>query len=123
MLNKKSMKILSIMLIVIMLLMTIGNVVLADNISDNFKNENLDTKTIQDTAAADIAKTILGTMKWIGVAVAVGMLMFLGIKYITSSPEGKADLKGKLGVYILGFVLLIAATSIVAILETTFGKL
>ena len=43
----------------------------------------------------------------------------LGIKYVTSAPEGKANLKGQLGVYVLGFVFIVAATTVVGILETT----
>ena len=74
---------------------------------------------IANSSANGVIKTVLGALKWIGVAIAVGMLIFLGIKYVTSAPEGKANLKGQLGVYVLGFVFIVAATTVVGILETT----
>lgn len=113
MLSKKSIKILSIVLMVVILLMTLGSSVFA-TISGTF---DPDEKALEGTGAGDLANTILGAIKWIGVAISIGMLMYLGIKYVTSSPDGKADLKGKLGVYILGFVLIVAATVIVGIIE------
>lgn len=113
MLSKKSIRIISVIVLAVMMLMVFASPVMA--ISETITvNDN----ALQGTNAATIAGTVLGAIKWIGVAIAIGMLMFLGIKYITSSPEGKADLKKQLGVYVLGFVLLVAATVIVGILET-----
>ena len=111
MLSKKSIKILSIAILLIMILMTFCNVVLAA------ETITFDPTTPSDTRATNLANTILGAIKWIGVAIAVGMLIFLGIKYVTSSPDGKANLKGQLGIYILGFVFIVGATVIVGILE------
>ena len=119
MLNKKSIKIVSIVLLAVIVLGTllgaVATPVFADTTQeiDNAMNAN----PFSNPDATKIAGTILSAMKWIGVVIAVGMLIYLGIKYVTSSPDGKADLKGKLGVYILGFVLIVAATSIVGILE------
>ena len=117
MLNKKSMKVISIVILAIVLLMSIGSTVFAaDGIAGNFEP---DTTAIAGSSANSVIKTVLGALKWIGVAIAVGMLIFLGIKYVTSAPEGKANLKGQLGVYVLGFVFIVAATTVVGILETT----
>ena len=126
MLNKKSMKVISIVILAIVLLMSIGSTVFAGNgtaetaetagIASNFEP---DTTAIAGSSANSVIKTVLGALKWIGVAIAVGMLIFLGIKYVTSAPEGKANLKGQLGVYVLGFVFIVAATTVVGILETT----
>ncbi len=82
---------------------------------------NVDENALTGTKASDIASKVLGALKWIGIAVAVGMLIFLGIKYVTASPDGKADLKKQLGVYALGLLLIVAATTIVGILENTFS--
>ena len=59
---------------------------------------------------------------WVGVMIAVGMMIFLGIKYVTASPDGKADLKKQLGIYVLGLVLILAATTIVGIIANALGK-
>ena len=114
--NKKFIKVLSIIMLVVMMLVSLKTTVFADGVSGDF---DTDTSAIAGSNASNIAKTILGTLKWCGVGISIGMLIFLGIKYVTSAPEGKANLKGQLGVYVLGFVFIIAATSIVGILENT----
>ncbi len=120
MLNKKSMKVISIVILAIVLLMSIGSTVFAaDETTGIAGNFEPDTTAIANSSANGVIKTVLGALKWIGVAIAVGMLIFLGIKYVTSAPEGKANLKGQLGVYVLGFVFIVAATTVVGILETT----
>ena len=111
MLKKKSVKILGIVLIVAVMLMTFGSMSFA-NISDGLGGTDFNNQQ-----ATDLANTVLGALKWAGVAIAIGMMIFLGIKYVTSSPEGKANLKGQLGIYILGLVFILAATVIVGILE------
>ena len=110
-LNKKSVKILSIVLLVAVLLMSFSNVVFADAI------EGINPTPTPPEGGADLANSILGALMWIGIAIAIGMLIFLGIKYVTSSPDGKADLKKQLGVYILGFVFIVGATTIVGIIR------
>ena len=122
MLSKKSIRIISVIALIVMMLMVFASPVMADGISGQI-SDNVNYDVINDTKAGNIAGTVLGAIKWIGVAIAIGMLMFLGIKYITSSPEGKADLKKQLGVYVLGFVLLVGATVIVGILETWAGSI
>lgn len=117
MLNKKVMKVLSIVLLVVVVFMTMGNSVFAA-VTDDFNQDS----TITNPEAKTLANTILGALTWLGVAIAIGMLIYLGIKYVTSSPDGKADLKGKLGVYILGLVLILGATGIVKFLETTINN-
>ena len=39
----------------------------------------------------DKASMILGMIQWIGFAVAIGMVIYIGIKYITAGAGGKAD--------------------------------
>lgn len=116
MLNKKSIKIVSIILLAVILLGAVATPVFANTTDDI--NTAMNNNPFNNANATKIAGTVLSAMKWIGIVIAVGMLIYLGIKYVTSSPDGKADLKGKLGVYILGFVLIVAATSIVGVLES-----
>ena len=111
-LNKKSVRILSIIFLTVVLLMSVGNVVFAAGDALGGINPTITAPE----GGADIANKILGILMWVGVAIAVGMLIFLGIKYVTSSPDGKADLKKQLGIYILGFVFIVGATTIVGIL-------
>lgn len=110
-LNKKSIRIISIILLAVMLLGVLATPVLAVSVD----LPEVEPKSPGDKADG-LAQTILNTLMWVGIMISVGMLIFLGIKYVTASPDGKADLKKQLGVYVLGFVLIVAATTIVGVL-------
>jgi len=52
-------------------------------------------KQVQGGKAESLVGQILGLLQFAAVAIALAMLLIIGIKYITASPEGKADIKGK----------------------------
>lgn len=62
--------------------------------------------------AADTANAIIGAMQWIGYAIAIGMLVFIGIKYVMASANEKADLKNSLIKYVIGAILIAGAVTI-----------
>lgn len=62
--------------------------------------------------AANTAGTIIGVMQWIGYAIAVGMLVYIGIKYIMASANEKADLKNALIKYVIGAALIVGGVTI-----------
>ena len=72
--------------------------------------------------AKESAEKIVGALITIIQVVAFGaaviMLMFLGIKYITASPDGKAEIKKSATQYIVGAVILFAATGILQIVKS-----
>ncbi len=59
---------------------------------------------------------IIGLVQAAGIIVAVVMLIVVGIKYLTSSPEGKAQYKGTMVAYIVGAILIFAASTIVRLI-------
>lgn len=61
------------------------------------------------------ARMIGGYIKYAALAVAVIMLMVKGIKFITSSPEGKADVKKEMMPWAIGIVLLFTISTILSI--------
>ena len=110
MLNKKSIKVLSIVLMAVMLLIGIGSSVLAADIPPIKPFEP--TEEVNDTVGS-----ILGIIQWGGIIAAVIIAMFIGIKYITSSPEGKGEIKKTLGYYVGGIVILLSASVIVTAIK------
>ena len=58
------------------------------------------------------ANVIIGTMQWIGYAIAIGMMVFIGIKYVIASADEKADLKNALIKYFIGAILISLAVTI-----------
>lgn len=55
---------------------------------------------------------VLGVIQWVGYAFAVGMLIYIGIKYAMSAANEKADLKKGLINFVIGAILIAAAATI-----------
>ena len=116
----KTVKILSIILMVAMLISTLGSVVLADTASDiqGLTGNN----SAPNAEVTRIAQFIVNLVRYIGTAVAVIIIIVLGIKYMTASAEGKADLKSSMLPYIIGAFLVFAGAWIVsAIASASMG--
>lgn len=68
-----------------------------------------------------VTSRILGFIRFIGYGIAVGMLLYIGIKYMMSSAADKADLKKGSVNYVIGAILVAGATAVVDML-ITFGS-
>lgn len=68
------------------------------------------------TSVFKMGGSILGVVQTVGMGVAVVMLVILGIKYIVSSPEDKATIKDKAVIYVVGAVIIFAASGLVGML-------
>ena len=64
-----------------------------------------------------ITSWVIYIIQIIAFAAAVIMLIFVGLKFLTASPEGKAEIKKTAVIYIVGAVLLFAATGILQIVK------
>lgn len=69
-----------------------------------------------DPTAVAMAGKVIGVLKTIGSIVSVGALMLIGIGYMTSSAEGKADYKKTMIPYIVGCILIFAGSQLVQII-------
>ena len=105
-------KIMSVALMVAMIAMCINNVALASTM-------DIPSGTTSNTSGTfqRILSTILGITQVIGVAIAVIMLIVLAIKYISAAPGDKAEIKKHAVVYIVGAVVLFAASGILGIIR------
>ncbi len=63
------------------------------------------------------AGTVLGWIKYIGIIVSVVALAVIGLKYMLSSVEGKAEYKKTMGPYIVGCFMLAGVSIVIAIIE------
>ena len=83
---------------------TISNIDATNHI--DFGNTGISaTDTISGVASGTVNK-VLGAIQWIGYAIAVGMLLYIGIKYVMASANEKADLKNSLVRYLIGAILI-----------------
>ena len=85
--------------------------------SDNTITNNATDTTGTARAAQRILQAILTIAQVIGVGVAVIMLIVLAIKYISAAPSDKAEIKKHMVVYIVGAVVLFAASGILEIIK------
>ena len=74
-----------------------------------------------DGAAADktkeISGQIIGIVQIVGTAIAVIMLVVLGIKYVVAAPNEKAEIKKSALIYVIAAVFLFAAVNILAVIQ------
>lgn len=113
---KKTVKILTTIIMVVMILSVFANIALAEPLVDI-----PDTVNGGDGIKA-IAGQIIALIRIIGSVVAVGILVVLGIKYMMASAEGKADFKSSMIPYLVGAVLVFAGSWIAsAIAEAIMG--
>lgn len=103
---KKSIKVISIVLMVLAMVL-ISTSVFAYRPGDVQIKEGEGT-----TSVKNIGGQILGIIRVVGTIVAVGMLIVLGIKYMMGSAEERADYKKTLFPYLIGAILIFAATNL-----------
>lgn len=106
---KKTMKILTILLLAVILISFSTNVVFADKVDP--KSLTADT-TGDATELVNKAGKIMGMIRNLAAIAAVIVIMVLGVKYMLGSVEEKAEYKKSFMPLIIGIVLVVAATSI-----------
>lgn len=61
-------------------------------------------------------KNVIGVVQVICYSVAVIMLILIGVKFITESPEGKAEIKKAAIQYVIGAIIVFAAGTLLGII-------
>ena len=132
---KSKVKAIAILLITILLILTSVTIVFADSYTDGDKKtytpkeftKNPDGNTeggqikTTGTGVKNVQETggkIVGLIRVVGTIVAVGMMVILGIKYMMGSAEERAEYKKTMFPYIVGAVLIFAATSLAQVIYT-----
>ena len=104
--NKKKIFIILINLILILFLISTA---VFGSLIDTFDNY------VDTTGSGELKDTggiILGIIRVVGTIISVGMLMVLGIKYMLGSADQKAEYRKTMIPYLIGAILLFAATNI-----------
>ena len=105
-------KLLGILLILIMLIVVMPSNVFADYGGINTDIEIGDTGAID--SSVDITESIVGTLQMAGSVISIIALIIIGMRYMFSSIEEKAQMKGVLGYYIAGCVLSFATSNLLS---------
>ena len=116
---KKIMKMMAIMLVALMVVAVSSQVVFAAD--DGTSLTQFQGKT-DSSGASSSAQNIIGALisivQIIGTGVAIIMLIVLAIKYISAAPGDKADIKKHAVIYVVGAIVLFAATGILQIIKS-----
>ena len=109
---KKLIKILPIVLTVMMVFIAVSPV-----LATTIGGVNVDPSNQSSIAGniGDMGRTILGVIQVVGTIAAVGVLMVVGIKYMMGSAEEKAEYKKVMIPYIIGAILLFAASNLASV--------
>jgi len=74
-----------------------------------------------DTGISSTSQNLIGNMitiiQVIGTGVAIIMLIWLAIKYITAAPNEKAEIKKTVTIYVVGAIVLFTASTILGLIK------
>ena len=108
-------KIIIVLITILVFIMLISNTVFAGTINTNIST----IKPSNDMAK--FGNHIIGAIKVIGTFVAVIMTMIVGIKYMLSSVEEKAEYKKTVIAYMVGAILIFATAQLVGFIYDTMN--
>lgn len=80
-------------------------------------NSEWTDKTDASNKATNVLTTMVVVVKVVAVAIAIIMLLAVAMKYMTAAPGEKAEIKKHAVVYVVGAVVLFAATGILSLIE------
>ena len=64
--------------------------------------------------------TVLGVIQWIGFIVGIGMVIYIGVKYLTAGAGGKAEVKATMVPWLVGAACVALAPTIASAIFTMF---
>lgn len=110
--NKKMVKIVNICLIAMVIISTASTAVFALE-PGNIKAKDNVTGSAQ---IESVGSSIVGILQTVGIVLSVVVLIVLGIKYMMGSAEEKAEYKKTMIPYLIGAILIFAATNLASMI-------
>lgn len=111
-------KLITFLIIMVVMIMAMSSVVFAKKI-----NTTITIDPVAAGATNEITGRILGRIQVIGSIISVVALIVIGIRYMLSSVQEKANLKGVLIYYIIGAVLVFATSNVLSIVYNIINPL
>lgn len=119
--TKKVMRIVAVLLAVAVIVSLTGSVLASDGLDLTAFDSAQDTSGASGSVTRIIG-ALINIIQIIGSGVAIIMLIVLAIKYISAAPGDKADIKKHAVVYVVGAIVLFAATGILQIIKNFSGN-
>ena len=115
--NKKVLRVITILLMAILVVGACVSPVMAKIEAPNPNDFSGGDSSGAKDSANSIVAALIDIFQVVGVGVAVIMLVMLAIKYLSAAPNEKAEIKKSVSIYVLGAVLLFAASGILEIVQ------
>lgn len=113
----KSKKILKITAMVLLMLMV--SLIAVNSFALTPSDVTADT-TVGTDGISNIGKKLVGVLQAVGIVLSVVVLIVLGIKYMLGSAEEKAEYKKTMMPYLIGALLIFAASSLANVVYNFF---
>jgi len=125
--KKNIIKTILVVLLAVLVVASFASTVSAAEVTFSSVNEKTVVSGAKDSSGAassvqSIIGAILTVVQVVGSGVAVIMLIVLAIKYISAAPSDKAEIKKHAVVYVVGAVVLFAASGIIGIVRNFAGN-
>ena len=108
--NKKTMRIICAVIIALTVIVSIGNICFAEISAGSINGKQ--SGMGGENQIQNVGNYIATIIRNIGIVLAVILLMILGIKYMVGSAEEKADYKKTMIPYLVGAILIFAASAL-----------
>lgn len=118
--KKSAIKLLTMVLVAIILIastLTVVDATTAASVSAGAMFNSASDSTGTSGTVTTIIGSLITIVQIIGVGVAIIMLIVLAIKYISAAPGDKAEIKKHAVVYVVGAIVLFAASGILGIIK------
>ena len=109
---KKTMKITSILLMAMMLVLTLNTAVMAAPDASQVIGDMDNAGEVDASGITTVGGQVVNIITTVGIVAAVIVLVILGIKYMIGSASEKAEYKKTMIPYLVGAVLIFAASAI-----------
>ena len=83
----------------------------------NFSGLKAPAKQDVTSTTRNIMGTVINTIKIVGTGVAIIMITYVAIKYMSAAPSEKAEFKKSAVAYIVGAIVLFAASNILSVIN------
>ena len=90
-------------------------------VSTVFGMEIPSASNVNNNAFKSTVSNVLGVVQFICYAAAVVLLIVLGIKFMTASPDGKAEVKKSAVIYVVGAIMVFAAGAVLNLVKNLMG--
>jgi len=111
-------KLITFLVVIMMLLVLVPSSIYAK------MDTSITLGTTNDLKASEpITKRVLGVLQIAGSIISVVALIIIGIRYMVSSTEEKANLKGVIMYYVIGAILVFATSNFVGFAYTIISSL